>query len=50
MKTSGDPLSGKAGTEDWNSDRQKRDAAREKQRQKYQGRDPLDGKSGMEDW
>lgn len=50
VKTSGDPLAGKAGTEDWNSERQKRDAAREKERQKYQGRDPLQGRTGMEDW
>jgi len=50
VKETGDPLAGKAGTEEWNSDRQKRDAAREKERQKYQGRDPLQGRTGMEDW
>jgi hypothetical protein len=50
VRKSGDPLEGVQGTEEWNSERQRRDAAKEKERQRYQGSDPLDSRSGMEDW
>ncbi|HLT29813.1 MAG TPA: PEGA domain-containing protein [Myxococcaceae bacterium] len=50
VRRSGDPLNNVSGTSDWDSDRQRRDAKKEKTRQRYQGRDPLDARSGMEDW
>lgn len=47
VSRTGDPLEGKAGTEDWSGDDR---GGRNSSRTKKTGGDPLDGRSGTEDW